>query len=368
MVGSFPTETPSGVREPSSQTACTIQFVGKARNGSSRWWCTSHGANATGPRGLRLDVCERAETREINASILQLDPADYPGGVAIWRVSRPVYDTTNRETHPGVHVHARLIPDAPKDIDESYDAVALRLHADLVQANVLVTEPMARAYYLARFCGHRLKSLSCTRCRAPHLDEGWFAIKPHRRHLCQACGHHFVDRDHSVSSPLVSVEGMDAGNEKRRSVRAQRTLAIDQRDYPGGIRLWASNPALLWTAEKPEDEGIHAHLYGSHGDLRDDDTFDAVSIDGVALDEGMVKQLMAQQAVENVADKVVSLACPACQRPHFDAGPSAFAPHVAHTCEHCGNLFRAGRHAAVSNPVVEVLRTLRANVDAATRS
>ena len=348
-----------------SQTACNIGFVGKARNGSPRWWCTSHGANATGPRGLRLDVCLRAETREANANILRLDPADYPGGVAIWRVSRPVYDTTHRQTHPGVHVHARLNPDAPKNVDASYDAVDLQLHGDLVHANLVVTESMARAYYLARFCRNRLKSLSCTHCGAPHLDEGWFSIKPHRRHLCAACGHHFVDQDHSVSNPLVGVEEVHAANGPHRAVRARRTLAIDQREYPAGIQLWASNPALLWTAQKPEEEGIHAHLYGSQGDLREDDTFNAISIDGVALDERMIKQLMAQQAVETAVDKVVSLRCPECQGSHFDAGLNAFTPHSAHTCEHCGKLFRAGRHAVISNPIVEVLRALRANVDAA---
>ena len=364
MAGSLPTETPSSVCEPSSQTACNIHFVGKARNGSSRWWCKSHGASATGPRGRKLDVCERPENSQTHANILSLDPADYPGGVAIWRVSRPVYDTTSRETRPGVHVHARPKPNSAKDIDESYDAVDLQLHSELVQANLLVTESMARAYYLARFCGNRLTSLCCTHCRAPHLDEGWFSIKPHRRHLCVACGHHFVDRDHSVSNPLIGVEGVNAGAGPRRAIRARRSLAIDQPQCPGGVQLWASNPALLWTAQKPEEEGIHAHLYGPRGDLREDDTFDAVSIDGIPLDERMVKQLMAQQAVGHVADKVVSLRCPECQGSHFDSGLNAFTPHSAHTCEHCGILFRAGRHAMISNPIVEVLRTLKANAQA----
>ena len=365
MADSLPKETPSSVHESSSQTKCYIEFVGKARNGSPRWWCTGHGASATGPRGRRLDVCERAATRETNARVLPLDPASYPGGVAIWRVSRPVYDTTCRETQSGVHVHARLEPGAPKEIDESYDAVDLQLHGELVQASVLVTEPMARAYYLARFCGNRLKSLLCTRCGAPHLDEGWFSIKPHRRHLCTACGHHFMDQDYSVANPLVGVNGGDGGGGPRHAIRAPRTLTLDQRDYPGGIQLWASNPALLWTAQKPEEEGIHAHLYDSQGNLEKDDTFTTVSIDGVDLNEATVKQLMAQQAVEEVADKVVSLRCPECKDLHFDVGLDAFTPHTRHTCEHCGNLFRAGRHAVVSNPIVEVLRTLRANVNAA---
>ncbi|MDE0693486.1 MAG: hypothetical protein OXI55_14760 [Gammaproteobacteria bacterium] len=279
--------------------------------------------------------------------------------MGIWRVSPPVYDTTSCQTYPGVHVHARLKPDAAKAIDASFDAIDLQLHGGLVEASVLVTESMARAYYLARYRGNALKSLSCTRCGARHLDEGWFAIKPHRRHLCMSCGHHFVDRDYSVSNPLV---GIDVGNGQPAAIRAPRTLTVEQCDYPGGIQLWASNPALLWTAQKPEEEGIHVHLYDSQGELRKDDTFDAVSIDGFALNERMVKQLMAQRAVEEVADKVTSLRCPACQGSHFDTGLDAFTPHTRHTCGHCGNLFRSGRSAVVSNPIVEILCNLRANV------
>ena len=362
----LPTKTPSEGRELSPVTACTIRFVGKARNGSPRWWCTSHGANATGPRGLRLDVCDGAATCETRSSVLALDPDDYPGGVALWRVSPPVYDTTSHPTQSGVHVHARLDPSTGhKEIDESYDAVDLRVRTDLVESDVLITEPMARAYYLARFRGNKLKSLSCTRCGALHLDEHWFSIKAHRRHLCGACGHYFMDREYAVSNPLIGVHGVGAGDGDRLAVRASRTLAIDQRDYPGGIQLWASNPALLWTAQKAEEEGIHVHLYGLQGDLQEDDTFDAVSFDGVSLDENMIKHWMAQQAVENVADNVVSLRCPDCQRAHFDTGLCAFVPHTVHTCGHCDSPFRTGREAVISNPVVQVLDTLKSNAGAA---
>ena len=364
MVAHDPSESPSPDSTPGVAEPCAIQFVGKARNGTRRWWCTSHRANATGPLGIRLDVCHGARVPYAPGNVLHLDPDDYPGGVALWRVSRPVYDTTPRPTCAGVHVHARLKPNGHKEIDESYDAVHLRVRTDLVDSNLLITEPMARAYYLSRFAGNELKSLPCPRCRVPHLDEDWFSIKPHRRHLCGACGHYFVDREPSVSNPILGVEAVDAGNENRQPVRAPRALPIDQRDYPGGIQMWASNPAILWTSPKAEEEGIHIHLYDSHGHLQEDDTFDKVSIDGVSLDEAMIKQLMAQQAVDNLADKVVTLRCPECDCAHFDTGLSAFSPHSAHSCEYCGSEFRRGKRALISNPIVAVLDSLKARAPA----
>lgn len=354
-----PSEPPSANAASGLPGPCSINYVGKARNGMPRWWCTSHQANATGPKGLRLDVCAGAGSAGAPRNVLSIDPDDYPGGIALWGVARPVYDTTSRPTRAGVHVHARLKAGGPKAIDDSYDAVRLKVPTDLFDTTMLITEAMARASYLAQFAGNELKALPCPRCGVEHLDEDWFSIKPHRRHLCGACGNYFVDREPSVSNPVIGVQRARAGNENPQPVRAPHSLSIDQRDCPGGVQLWASNRAILWTSPKAEEEGIHVHVYDLHGHLQQDDTFDSVSIDGVPLDESMIKYLMAQHTVDGLANKVATLHCPECGRPHFDTDLCAFAPHSAHTCEHCGSHFRQGRRALVSNPIVAVLDSLK---------
>ncbi len=34
--------------------------------------------------------------------------------------------------------------------------------------------------------------LYCPFCGAQHIDEGWYAVNPHKRHLCFKCGKKFL--------------------------------------------------------------------------------------------------------------------------------------------------------------------------------
>ena len=81
-----------------------------------------------------------------------------------------------------------------------------------------------------------------------------------------------------------------------RSRTAEKTLDIKQSEYPGGLQIWGSNPAFLWTSEKHEEEGIHIHAFKKEGQIEpdEDDTFREFTIDGIKLDPLMVRVLMAQ--------------------------------------------------------------------------
>ena len=128
------------------------------------------------------------------------------------------------------------------------------------------------------------------------------------------------------------------------------------------MQIWASNPAILWTAGRPEEEGIHVHLY-KRGLVEPivDETFGSVRIDGVDLEEVFVRQLMAQQALAYLKNKIVSLLCPKCSHPHFDQRDSGFYPHKEHVCESCNTRFLTSgkRRLVVSNPLVAVFDRLR---------
>jgi len=218
-------------------------------------------------------------------------------------------------------------------------------------------------YYISRFLGRKIKYLFCTHCAEIHLDADYFAVNPHRRHLCHGCGKYFSDSEQAVSNPIMLlVEQLGDVDKPRVFKRPERWLDIDQTDYPGGLQVWASNPAIIWTAERPEEEGIHVHLYRDVGaEPTTDDTFGKVSIDGVHLDEDFVKHLMAQQALSYLTNKVVSLRCPCCGEDHFDREELAFRPHKQHLCEHCGVHFETPgrRRVVVSNPLVDILDRLR---------
>ena len=344
--------------------ACQIEQVGRARNGQPRWWCKVHGGNAGGRRGTRLAACEAVGADAELAGCLDLDVRNYPGGVGVWAALEPVFNTTGRPIDAGIHIHARQKPgSAEKEIDDTFAAVRITCRPDLFgERPVLIRRDAAINYYLSRFLDRRVKHLSCTHCGEVHLDAGEFALRPHRQHLCHACGRHFRDNEDAVSNPLALVrEALGDTDFNRLPVRARETLDVSLAEFPGGVQIWASNPAILWTAPKPEEEGIHVHLFPSaHGPPKPDETYREVRLNGELLDEAMVRHLMAQKALSHLASKVEALSCPRCRESHFDQGEKGFTAHAEHECEHCGHVFRPPGHhrLSVSNPLLLVFERL----------
>lgn len=343
---------------------CEIEAVGKQRNGKPRYWCTTHQASATGKYGRRLERCEGAYRSADEATAVELNPGDFPGGLGLWGSVPAVYDTTNLPPERGVHVHARRDVDGEKEIDGTYPAVALRVARDLIDdaKKALITVETAVASYISHFLNRPIMSLFCTYCGEPHLDSEWFAVKMHKRHLCHACGKVFVVGEKCVSNPLERLRHMLGDRDENRWVEpAIEALDIRQADYPGGIQIWASNPALVWTAPKPEMEGIHVHGYADDGETRlVDDTFGRVVVDGLELNALHLRYYMAQQALSYLDGKIVSLKCE-CGTAFFDEGEDAFKPHNQRNCGACGKAVktRGSRKNVVSNPFVDAIAEMK---------
>jgi hypothetical protein len=341
---------------------CEIEAVGKQRNGKPRYWCRTHQSSSTGKYGRRLERCEGAYKSATEHEATELDPAGYPGGLALWGAVRPVYDTSGLPAEEGVHVHARREVDGFKEIDGTFQAVALRVTRNLLEApRALITLETAVAAYVSRFLDRPIKSLFCTYCGDPHLDSEWFAVKQHKRHLCHNCGLVFLANEKCVSNPLERLRHMFGDREEGRLFEdATERLELRQRDFPGGVQVWSSNPALLWTAPKPEKTGIHVHVYAPDHERRIyDDTYGEVIIDGVPLDKTHLSYFMAQRALRYLDGKIVSLKCE-CGVPYFDQGEAAFRPHNDRTCASCGNpiLSKGRRKNVVSNPFLDTIAEL----------
>jgi transposase-like protein len=261
-----------------------------------------------------------------------------------------VYDTTGMKPESGIHVHARGRSDGSKEIDDTFDAVAINSKRDLFDSQqTMVTSVTAVNFYLSRFLKRDIRYLRCAHCDEMHLDSGYFAVKPHRRHLCHGCGRYFNDTGKAVSNPIASLHAtLGLYDQIMPPIRAPRMLNVRQSEYRGGMQIWASNPALVWTSERPEEEGLHVHLFRNAGDIDVDDTFDRVTVDEIELNEPQVQHFMAQQALPHLANKVVSLKCPHCEFAHFDGGELGFFPHINHECAQCKNVFSATVVADVS--------------------
>jgi transposase-like protein len=344
-------------------TLCKITDVGRRRDGGTRYWCLSHRADATAKYGKPADQCVAANDPEVgNQEALHLDPANYPGGIALWGAVPPVYDTTRLPMERGIHVHARLKPGSKhKPIDHTYRRITVAMRGgQLFDREMAVSELDAIYFMVSSVFGMQVKDVKCTLCGYPHLDKDWFSVHNHQRHLCHGCGRNFRDSEPGIGNPVALLQQEIEGTTKRQLISAPEVLELEQADYPGGIQIWGSNPALLWTASKPEETGIHVHAFKKGGEPAKDGTYRRVTIDGIRLDPEMVRYFMAQSAMPHIEPRVVPLKCPRCDRLHFDRGEHGYTPQENHKCEFCKAKFQSTTRLklVIGNPMRHVVSEL----------
>ncbi|WP_232484226.1 hypothetical protein [Burkholderia ubonensis] len=342
---------------------CKIIQVGKRRDGGHRYWCLAHHANATAKYGVPAPMCVAANDRPIpKSATLDLDLSHFSGGVALWGSVPAVYDTTRCPTDRGIHVHARRAQGDMKEIDRTYRKLRLRFATDLISDEwTEVDEVDAINYMVSGVFGFATRPVFCAHCGFAHLDRDWFAVHPHRRHQCHGCGFQFSDAVAGIGNPLSALHRAFESR-KRRSMKAPRTISVRQHDYAGGIQIWGSNPAIVWTSPDPEETGIHLHCFAKSSDELPavDDTYAKVVIDGISVDAEHVRHFMAQKAMPHLEGRVVALDCPHCQTPHFDTAELAYTPHLDHKCVSCGKWFQAATRTrkTIGNPFAAVRLSL----------
>lgn len=343
--------------------ACRIVAVGKRRDGGTRYWCLEHRADATAKYGRRAAKCRHADIPPIMPhQTLDIDIEQFRGGVAMWGAVAPIYDTSHATVEQGVHVHARRASGGPKEIDGTFRQVRASRRCRGHVHQIEISELEAVYYMVSSVLGFQIKRVDCTYCGFSHLDKDWFSVHPHSRHLCAGCGRHFRDSERSIGNPVAAVKEAFQPNHAVKSAR--KAIDIDQSKYTGGIQIWGSNPALLWTARRSEEEGIHVHAISDDGaSTLIDETYSRVTVDGVRLDGTMIRTLMAQSALPHLGGRVVSVRCPQCRHPHFDTSEHAFTPHEDHVCGGCGATFRtSGRvRKTIGNPMIGLFADLGRN-------
>ncbi|MBB6562938.1 transposase-like protein [Acidovorax soli] len=304
-----------------------------------------HHANATAKYGVAADKCVAADDPPIKAEeTLHLNFVDYPGGIALWGSVPAIYDTTTQPIDRGIHVHARSTKGGLKNIDKTYRRLQVPYRVDLLSDGwVNVDEIDAINYMISSVFGFETIPVHCVYCGFPHLDRDWFAVHSHRKHQCHGCGRQFSDpMGLGIGNPIAALRHM-LGATPTKKRKAPDSIAIKQCDYPGGIQLWGSNPAILWTSSDPEMTGIHLHAFKMHDQEfpEVDETYAKVTIDGIKIDADQVRTYMAQSAMPHLEGRVLDLSCPHCAEPHIDKGEHAFTPHIDHECYSCGQSFRA---------------------------
>ncbi len=337
--------------------SCNAQYVGKSRNGSPRYWCTTHHAPISDGKGNILDHCLSVHSRipECEDNSLTISPSDYPGGIALWGAALAVYETTPFNLDLGIHVHARKEVGGVKQIDKTFRYVHIKHNDAVVSFDYLASI----SYLSSNMLGRDMEYLVCPKCGSAHLDKDWFAANPHKRHLCTACGRNFNQKIPNIGNPMIKAKEFFGDTQIHRAiVNSNRSLEIRQKDFPFGISVWGSNAALLWTSPKPEEYGIHIHAHAEnsiHPTI--DETYNKVVIDGIPLDVEMVRLYMVQMTLPYLKGRVKVLKCPQCNQYHFDTGEHSYTPHSAHHCQHCGQEFKT-RIKSIGNPMEDIIREL----------
>lgn len=273
---------------------CEMVDAGLYRNGKSRLWCRTHQKHW----GTLADVQDGANSGAIRcaqwsqpmsyiANPYELHPGDHTE-VGIWCSLPPALTSLGapQQRRPRIHVHVRDSIDGNKIVDQDFEALAVVVDAE---GNIFapssinrihITPPAAIDFMLALESGISVTCFNCSHCGSPHLDMGIFNQQPHRKHLCGNCGRDSTwTTAPSISTPLYPLlRYYDKGY---GFIDSAKQLNIDEL-VGCEFALWASTPAIMWSACRPQERGIHVHL-SIDGKRIIDDTFGSVVYRGQCL-------------------------------------------------------------------------------------
>lgn len=286
---------------------CQIIPAGRFRNGAKRWYCKTHQIHW----GIKADYAAASESGEVLCSNhlakmsyvidpLEIEFKDFEE-IGIWCSLPPALSSKSiTKRAPKIHVHKRFSNSAKKVLDDDFDAIVCSYNEDMGLfdnpeiTKIQVTPPAAFEFVRSLEEGREMSCITCKKCGYPHLDLGDFAISPHKKHFCGNCGNDSIwSLEPIVSTPLKPLH--DRFSNSNTYVVSDRVLNLDH--YSGlEFDLWSSTPAVLWTANRPQQKGIHVHAYAD-GRRVIDDTFGTVVLQGKLLDRDLMWEKMVQNTL-----------------------------------------------------------------------
>jgi len=302
ILGAFPASSGDDAVLP-----CQIIPAGRFRNGANRWYCKTHQLHW----GTRADFAAVPDSGEITcgnslvAMSYVINPLEivFSGyeEIGIWCSLPPALSSESITPQPPkIHVHKRFAGQQIKQIDRDFSAVVCSYNQDLgLFANpeitrIQVTPPAAFEFVRSIEEQQPMSCVTCKKCGYPHLDLGDFARTPHRKHFCGNCGNDSIWSKVAITStPLKPLH--DQFSNSNTYVVPDRTL--DLGDYSGlRFELWSSTPAVLWTADRPQEKGIHVHVYSGTKRIVDD-TFGVVVLQGAELNRADLWRRMVANTI-----------------------------------------------------------------------
>lgn len=283
--------------------ACDFVEAGKFRHGKDRWWCRTHQCHwgtkadlAAAQQSGKMICANHTQSMCYVKSPYEIDLTSY-AEIGIW-CSLPAAITSSGyvpERPPKIHLHVRKSEDSEKIIDGDFNAISLiyrassELFGNQQISRVHLTPPAAFEFLKCVTNSVEMDCVNCSHCGYPHLDLGSFAATPHRKHFCGNCGRDSTwSKKAIVSTPLKPIH--DQFSSASKFITPQTHLSID--DYKDcNFVLWASTPAIVWTGNRPQQQGIHVHI-SRDGRRIVDETFGEVTYKGSLLSRDKLLEMM----------------------------------------------------------------------------
>lgn len=286
---------------------CDFVHAGKYRHGADRWWCRTHQTHW----GTKADFAALQASRTMrcanHAQLMNYDTEPYTvnlddhAEVGIWCSLPAALSTAEiKPRPPKIHVHVRDTPEVQKRIDKDFSVISAvysprkGLFGDGDTKRVDITPPTAFDFVCALEAKKDMGCIDCKTCQHPHLDLGEFGKIPHRKHFCANCGRDSTwSKDPIISTPLKPLHDRTATH--LTCLPPNRQLNLD--DHKGhSYTVWASTPAIIWTANRPQEYGIHVHVHDGVERIIDD-TFGEVILNGKPLVREELLQAMISRAI-----------------------------------------------------------------------
>jgi len=247
---------------------CQIIPCGKFRHGAKRWYCKTHQTHW----GTKADFVAASEFGEVMCSNrltkmnyvinpLEIDFNEFEE-IGIWCSLPPAFSSdTIVPRPPKIHVYKVFTGSVTKKLDMNFDAIVCSYtqfkNTEITKTQM--TPPAAFEFVRSIEESRPTSCVSCKKCGYLHLDLGSFAIKPHKKHFCGNCGNDSIwSKATMVSTPLKPLH--DQFNNSNQYITPKRELNLDSYSKYR-FELWASTPAVVWTADRPQEKGIHVHIY-----------------------------------------------------------------------------------------------------------
>lgn len=286
---------------------CDFVHAGKYRHGADRWWCRTHQSHW----GTKADLAALQASNTMrcasHAQLMNYETEPYTvnlddhAEVGVWCSLPAALSTAEiKPRPPKIHVHVRDTPDAHKRIDKDFRAISAvystrkGLFGDGDTIRVDITPPAAFDFVCALEADKDMGCIDCTTCWHPHLDLGDFGKTPHRKHFCANCGRDSTwSKGPIISTPLKPLHDRTATH--LTCLLPDRRLNLD--DHKGhSYTVWASTPAIIWTANRSQEYGIHVHVHDGVERIVDD-TFGEVILNGKRLVREELLQAMIDRAI-----------------------------------------------------------------------